>query len=301
MDVGSNKSLFTLLAVVIFGVFLSLSYWLLQDELVNVLADVMDGTSEMTSIKLENDGLIPTESKYFSINSTGKITDYDLSGGKDVIIPSHINGIAVTTIGGDAFYNKGINSLILPNTITKIETGTRIYDSNGEVVGYYGAFMGNNLEEITIPSSVSFIGLRAFKDNNIKELNLNEGLTRIEADAFHNNDIVNLDIPNSVTAIDWHAFGSNKITTLKLGTGLKSIGSIAFNNNQIKSVTLPETLTQLGYLWLWHNPIVEINISNNLESYINSHQDAISNDGYYTKETGYIITSYYESSILNYY
>lgn len=42
MDTGSNKSLFTLLAVVIFGIFLSLSYWLFQDELKDVLADVLD-------------------------------------------------------------------------------------------------------------------------------------------------------------------------------------------------------------------------------------------------------------------
>ena len=46
METGSNKSLFTLIAVVIFGIFLSLSYWLFQDELKNVLADVMDKTSE---------------------------------------------------------------------------------------------------------------------------------------------------------------------------------------------------------------------------------------------------------------
>lgn len=31
METGSNKSLFTYVAVVIFGIFLSLSYWLFQD------------------------------------------------------------------------------------------------------------------------------------------------------------------------------------------------------------------------------------------------------------------------------
>ena len=42
METGSNKSLFTLLAVVIFGVFLSLSYWMFQDELTNVLGSVLE-------------------------------------------------------------------------------------------------------------------------------------------------------------------------------------------------------------------------------------------------------------------
>jgi hypothetical protein len=42
METGSNKSLLTLLAVVIFGVFLSLSYWMFQDELTNILGSVME-------------------------------------------------------------------------------------------------------------------------------------------------------------------------------------------------------------------------------------------------------------------
>ena len=92
MDTGSNKSLFTLLAVVIFGIFLSLSYWLFQDELKSVLASVMDNTSSMTSLKLSNDGLIPTDQKYFSyIEVAGgiKITGYsgDLVGITDVVLP----------------------------------------------------------------------------------------------------------------------------------------------------------------------------------------------------------------------
>lgn len=33
MDSGSYKALYILLAVVIFGIFLSLSYWLFQDQL----------------------------------------------------------------------------------------------------------------------------------------------------------------------------------------------------------------------------------------------------------------------------
>ena len=39
MESGSNKSLFTLIAVVVFGIFLSLSYWMFQDEFKGVLAN----------------------------------------------------------------------------------------------------------------------------------------------------------------------------------------------------------------------------------------------------------------------
>lgn len=72
----------------------------------------------MTSIKLENNGLIPTDDKYFVIadnnDGTCTILNYDTTGGKDLIIPTTINVLFVTKIGGEAFYNKGLTSVILP-------------------------------------------------------------------------------------------------------------------------------------------------------------------------------------------
>jgi len=100
METGSNKSLFTLIAVVIFGVFLSISYWMFQDEMKNVLASVFDSTSEMISEKLETDGYIYTDESFFTIDSTGTLTKY--TGSKDiniVVIPPTINGIHVKKIG----------------------------------------------------------------------------------------------------------------------------------------------------------------------------------------------------------
>lgn len=54
METGSNKSLYTLIAVVVFGIFLSLSYFLFQDSLKGVLADVMSKTSQSTSMHIVN-------------------------------------------------------------------------------------------------------------------------------------------------------------------------------------------------------------------------------------------------------
>lgn len=51
MDRGTNKGLFTLITVVIFGIFLSISYWLFQDSLKGVLADVLDKTSQSVDSK----------------------------------------------------------------------------------------------------------------------------------------------------------------------------------------------------------------------------------------------------------
>lgn len=53
MESGSNKSLYTLIAVVVFGIFLSLSYFLFQDQLKGVLASVTQRTSEHTETYLK--------------------------------------------------------------------------------------------------------------------------------------------------------------------------------------------------------------------------------------------------------
>ena len=59
---GSNKSLFTLIAVVIFGIFLSLSYWLFQDEMKGVLGSVLDG------VGMKVDGLYEPSKEGLVIN-----------------------------------------------------------------------------------------------------------------------------------------------------------------------------------------------------------------------------------------
>lgn len=84
MDTGTNKSLFTLIAIVIFGVFLTLSYSLFQDKLKSVLADVMDKTSASTSQKIEmsTDALeISFDGNSFD-NTTKQITN--LAGFKEI-------------------------------------------------------------------------------------------------------------------------------------------------------------------------------------------------------------------------
>ena len=93
MEVGSNKSLYTLIAVVVFGIFLSLSYFLFQDNLKGVLADVMGKTGDKTSIVIDNNGLVPTNESYFNVDvlvdGSCKITNYT-GIDKDVIIPNYI-------------------------------------------------------------------------------------------------------------------------------------------------------------------------------------------------------------------
>ena len=91
-----------------------------------------------------------------------EITDYNASCGTDVIIPSQINGMDVVGISinddtGSAFYDKGLTSVVFPNTM--------IYINNE-------AFWNNNITTLEIPSSVTSIGERAFQYNPLVKVNV---------------------------------------------------------------------------------------------------------------------------------
>lgn len=68
----------------------------------------------------------------------------------DVIIPSTIKEYPVTSIGNDAFQNKGLTSVVIPNSITTIGVN---------------AFSGNQLTSITIENESVSIGACAFGKN----------------------------------------------------------------------------------------------------------------------------------------
>ncbi len=78
-----------------------------------------------------------------------EITDYD-GEEKNVVIPSRIGGTKVVSIGSDAFWNKGLTSVILPPTLS--------------VIGFY-AFAFNDLKDLRIPESVALIEEGAFMCN----------------------------------------------------------------------------------------------------------------------------------------
>ena len=184
MESGSNKSLYTLIAVVVFGIFLSLSYWLFQDNLKGVLADVMEGTSQSISTKLVYNGSYATESKYFAVLDNGdgtcKITGYSTAGGTVVNIPESINGLVVTGIGEHAFSVRGLTSVIMPDTILQLDHYAFSFNPNltsvilSNKLTYIGfhAFNGCKLSTLTIPTTVTGLGHAFVAGNPLKELNI---------------------------------------------------------------------------------------------------------------------------------
>ena len=153
-------------------------------------------------------GCLPTtpEEEYFTFDSaTGTITGYDIAGGLAVVIPSTIDGIAVEQIGDNAFYDKDLTSVIIPDSVT--------------VIWAY-AFYGNQLTSVTIPDSMTGIDDYAFANNQLTSVTIPDSVTSFGEHAFANNPLTSVTFGNSMTVIWAYTFAGNGLTSITIGAGV---------------------------------------------------------------------------------
>ncbi len=295
MTEGTSQGLFVVVAIVIFGIFIGLTYTLfgsegLNNDLENIFTDSIAKSSDIF------DETIYTSEDLFTFDvETRTITNYSTEGSKDIVIPRTINGVTVRKIGSSAFLNKGLTSVVFPDTITEIE------DSK---VTYKGAFTGNNLGDFTVPGSLEKLGNYSFTGAGITELTLEEGVEEIKSHAFHQNSIKELVIPNSMRYIGAYAFTGVGLTSLELGNGLEGIGGWAFRSNNIGELTIPKSVTKLSNQFLEHNiKVTKLNIPNELKESIekDTNHALIKTSTYDSSTATFINLVYFEDNIVNYY
>ncbi|MCC5910367.1 MAG: InlB B-repeat-containing protein, partial [Clostridiaceae bacterium] len=204
------------------------------------------GASNFKRFATGENAAISTPEEYFSFTPhTGTITGYSNDGPKDVVIPSTIDGVPVTSIGNWAFFNKRLTRIHLPEGITSI--GVR-------------AFSNNQLTSVHIPESVIAIEDMGFFDNRLTSIHIPEGVTNIGNYTFYNNQLTSVNIPEGVTSIGNYAFYNNQLTSVNIPEGVTSIGDGAFYNNQLTSVNIPEGITSIGRLGFASNKITNVTI-----------------------------------------
>ena len=197
-----------------------------------------------------------TEESCFTITEAGVIKAYDVNcGGTDVVIPYEINGITVKEINSLAFSTKGLTSIELPRSVTRLSTG---------------AFMGNlTLEKIVLKDGLTHITSSVFanttyKTSSLKFIAIPETVISIGQDAFSNNEIEQVVLPDSVTSIGTLAFGDNAIKHLKIGSGLTTIANNAFRNNKIEKLEIPDNITTIGSNAFASNSLTEVHLGKGL-------------------------------------
>jgi len=201
----------------------------------------------------------------------------------DVIIPSRINGLPVTSIGDDAFeYCSCLTSVEIGDGVTSIGKGAfrvcssltsvEIPDSVTSIADYafrycssltsvvignsvasigYGAFSGcSNLTSVEIPDSVTSIGGSAFQYcSSLTCVEIPDGVTSIGSFAFDGcSSLTCVEIPDGVTSIGTHAFsGCSSLTSVEIPDGVTRIVGYAFSKcSSLTNVVIPDSVTSIG-------------------------------------------------------
>jgi hypothetical protein len=164
-----------------------------------------------------------SEDDFEIVQRSGGITITGFIGSQtEITIPARISGILVYSIGRNAFSDKGLTRVTLPEGLRTIEEY---------------AFSYNNITSIIIPNSVTVIGTDAFSDNQISELSLSNRLVTLQGGAFARNRIENLVIPASLDYFYGSTFRENPIKSLNLG-GVLTVIDRAFEGSELESITL---------------------------------------------------------------
>lgn len=191
-----------------------------------------------------------------SVTSIGKSAFDDCYNLKGVEIPN-----SVTAIGEEAFGGCGLTSIVLPNSVTKIESFT--------------FFRCSKLTSITIPNSVTTIGGRSFEDcSSLATVTIPNSVATIEHMAFEGcTSLTAITIPNSVTSIEYNVFyGCSSLTSVNIPNSVTYIGFSAFQYcNSLASIDIPNSVTSIdSYAFSSCSSLASIDIPNSVTS-IGSH------------------------------
>ena len=260
---GSNKSLNMLLGVVVFGIFLTITYWFFVDSFRVTIADTLANASERIKIVLD-EGIVFVKGEDFENNETaGKdpLGEGDLAEVPDVdgaiplpvgcatnIYPDFIvrnNEDNKTTVIID--YIGTERNVIIPSSIEcHTVVGVVPYAFNTVSDSLATNTIEVDLKSVELPNTLTFIGKYAFRSNSLKEVKFDGSLETIGAGVFATNKLTNIDFPSTFKNINGTvgeegAFEDNLLDTINLPKSLLTLGESAFKKNKFKKATVPIT------------------------------------------------------------
>jgi len=188
---------------------------------------VFSGCTALSSIRIEGDSSIYKVEGNCLLSKDGKRLIFGL---KNTEIPS-----SVEVIGKLAFYGLDFPSLLLPDSLKKIEAR---------------AFEGcSKLKEIPLPKSLEEIGACAFAgDEELTEMVLPSSLKVLGGGAFfHCRKLTSISLPDSLSEIEEHTFDACvSLRSVFLGKNLKVIHDWAFlQDSNISFLVLPPKLEEI--------------------------------------------------------
>lgn len=177
----------------------------------------------------------------------------------------------VTKIEEGAFYNSGIESVDMPDTVSSMEyevfrecrklSTVQLPKSLTEIP--YSTFLGCwALANVVIPTGVTSIGMYAFRECLIESLEIPTGVTSIGEGAFMDTPLKSLKIPDTVTEIESSAFEGTKLTSVEIPYGVTRIEQSTFSDcKNLSSVKIPSSVESIDpYAFIYCTNLKSITI-----------------------------------------
>lgn len=184
-----------------------------------------------------------------TVTEIGAFAFADCTSLKDFTIPDGIK-----SIGEEAFYNSGITSLVVPEsveTIDKLAFSHMANLTNATFPAGCGITFSDckNLKTAKITGNPTVIDNYMFYEcSQLTDFEIPGSVKKIGYAAFYNTALKEAVIPASVTEIDDWAFGEcQNLEKAVLSDGLKSIGEAAFYEcPELTDSNIPDSVTTLG-------------------------------------------------------
>ena len=235
-------------------------------ELVQEMRDIIDGGGTVQSLP---EGLM------YQIVGGRTVTIIKYTGNTVTLnIPSHIEGLPVTTIMYNAFSDcESLTSVTIPSSVTYMGENTVTNDGcnltsfnvdnrNTVYASVDGVLFDKNLRTLIkyprgrnqrtyiIPSSVTSIRSGAFLGcSSLASVTIPPSVASIDGSAFSGcSSLTSVTIPPSVTSIRWGAFsGCSSLTSIIIPSSITSIENSTFGRcSSLTSITIPSSVTSIG-------------------------------------------------------
>lgn len=213
-------------------------------------------------------------------DGTAEITSYNGSD-TELIVPSELNGNAVTRIGDNAFYScSSLTSVALPNSVTFIGNSVFEYctslinvtlSKSTTSIGNYVFRYCSSLTNILLPDNINSFGDGIFYwCDSLTNVTLPNSLASIGNSTFSGcASLTNVTFPNSIISMGSATFsGCDSLTSITLPNNITSISEYTFSGcASLINITLPDSITSIGEHAFYHcASLIDIALPNSVTS-----------------------------------